>query len=539
MMHLPPRSLHAFALVASAAWLLHCGGSSADEASMTPSGGMPNYPGVDASVDASYPKVDASGADTYVPPEKEVESSYRSPVATGQYVWVANPSSGRVAYVDATSLEVHTVAAGNGPTFMAAVPTAIDDVAVAINVYSSDATILRKKASSALTALNVPVHDGANALVPSSQGRWLIAWSDYRQIAKPDPLQGFQDITTIDLTEGAEGSRRIAVGYRPVAVSFSADEAQAFAVSQDGISVIDMNAAGGPSAAKLVPITADPLGDNGSRDVTITPDGGYALVRRDGNSAITVVTLGDGTLTDVELPGECTDLDVSPDGTRAVAVVRGLNLVAILSIPAIVSEPSVYEVVSVDSATVGSVSIASEAAMGLLYTNAIAENRITALWYDSTPATVQTLKLHAPVLAAFLSASGTHAIAVHQPLSGVAGAFSALSVAPMLPAKIVTAKATISAVAITPDGSRAILAERGDPTKVHGSYLVRGATQQVDRYELSSPPIAVGALLAANRGYIAQEHPEGRITFLDLDTGLARTLTGFELAARVVDGSQP
>ena len=52
-------------------------------------------------------------------PEKEVESDYEAPVATGHFVWVANPKSGRVAYVDAASLQVKTVEAGNAPTFVA------------------------------------------------------------------------------------------------------------------------------------------------------------------------------------------------------------------------------------------------------------------------------------------------------------------------------------------------------------------------------------------------------------------------------------
>ncbi|MEO8875131.1 MAG: hypothetical protein ABI461_06045, partial [Polyangiaceae bacterium] len=53
------------------------------------------------------------------PPEQKAESSYQSPVATGKYVWVANPTSGRVAYINATTLEVHTVEAGDGPTYLA------------------------------------------------------------------------------------------------------------------------------------------------------------------------------------------------------------------------------------------------------------------------------------------------------------------------------------------------------------------------------------------------------------------------------------
>jgi len=48
---------------------------------------------------------------TPLPPETEVESSYEVPVATGSYIWVANPDSGRVAYVGGAALDVHTVEA--------------------------------------------------------------------------------------------------------------------------------------------------------------------------------------------------------------------------------------------------------------------------------------------------------------------------------------------------------------------------------------------------------------------------------------------
>jgi hypothetical protein len=103
----------------------------------------------------------------------------------------------------------------------------------------------------------------------------------------------------------------------------------------------------------------------------------------------------------------------------------------------------------------------------------------------------------------------------------------------------VATSAPVTAVALTPAGDRAVVAERDDTMRVFGAYLVRSQTQQVDRYDLSSPPISVGAVVGAKRAYIAQEHPEGRLTFIDLDTGLARTLTGFELGARVIDGSNP
>jgi hypothetical protein len=59
---------------------------------------------------------------------------------------------------------------------------------------------------------------------------------------------------------------------------------------------------------------------------------------------------------------------------------------------------------------------------------------------------------------------------------------------------------------------------------------------QEDFVELASPPAAgaTGIVEGAGRGFVAQTHPEGRITFVDLKTAQAHTITGFELAARIL-----
>jgi hypothetical protein len=44
-----------------------------------------------------------------LPAEMKLESNYESPVATGNLVWIANPSSGLVAYIDAATFVVQTV----------------------------------------------------------------------------------------------------------------------------------------------------------------------------------------------------------------------------------------------------------------------------------------------------------------------------------------------------------------------------------------------------------------------------------------------
>lgn len=534
-------------MASSLGWcgLIACGANDAGAGAPTASGGSggQSYP----TADAGYPLGGAGGGASYadaaseppLPPEQELESSYESPVATGRYVWITNPSSGRVAYVDATSLEVRTVPAGNGPRYMAAVPSATDDTAIVVNTLSDDVTILRAKGDGSIDTKTVAITAGANSWAVSHDGRWAIAWSNSRLETNPSQLQGFQDVTVVDLSIGQEGATRLSVGYRPVALSFSADDTEAYAVTQDGVSVMELEAPGGPQSTRVVPMTDDPLEDPDTRDVSITPDGAYALVRREGQSAVTVVTMATGALTNVTLPAVCTDLDLSPDGTRALAVLRDTNDIAVLPVPEIAAAPGDYAVVHIDKATVGSIAIAEGAAVAFAYSNAVQEPMVTSIEFEANPVQVTTLKLHGSVESVFPSATGASGIVIHQPMTGSAGAFSAVSFAPLLPARIQSTQAPITSVAQSPSGDRAIVAERDDAAKVFGAYMIRTANQQVDRYELASPPIAVGVVVGAKRAYVAQSHQEGRLTFIDLDTGLARTLTGFELGARVIDGSNP
>ena len=53
---------------------------------------------------------------------------------------------------------------------------------------------------------------------------------------------------------------------------------------------------------------------------------------------------------------------------------------------------------------------------------------------------------------------------------------------------------------------------------------------------------AAGFVGTDGQAFVAQDHPQGRVTFIDPATGLVRTITGFELGASVVvwsrDGGQ-
>lgn len=142
-----------------ALFMLACGASTTTAAdSFAPAGAEAGAPGATPPTPAEPP------------PEKEVESDYQAPVATGSFVWIANPKSGRVAYVDATTLQVRTVEAGNGPTFLGAVPGATGDTTLVLNVLSEDATLLHAEGGT-ITTKTLHVAKQANSLAFSSDGR--------------------------------------------------------------------------------------------------------------------------------------------------------------------------------------------------------------------------------------------------------------------------------------------------------------------------------------------------------------------------------
>ena len=531
------------------------------------SGAAPNI-GAGDGLGGAGASVDGGTGGATTRPEQELDSAYQIPVGTSRFVWIANPTSGRVAAVDAQSLAVTTVEAGDAPTTISAVPVAGGgDEVVVLNALSNDATVLRADGTS-LSSRTIPgVTPGSNQLVVSPAGRTAIAWTDWRRVASPRATQGFQSITVLTLgavdpaaAPGAPNApasaahTTLAVGFRPVSVTFSADERRAFAVTEDGVSIISIDATGGPAVNANIALGDDPTASADTRDVSITADGRFAVVRREGSDTVSIVDLASGAITPIRLAGPVPDVDISPDGTRAVAVVRDTAQVALIPLGGAAPSAVDLTVLTIAGETIGQVVLTANGNLAVLYSNAIAAERVTvvdlaaAAAPSATPAW-RTLRVHAAVLSVLASPDGRGAVVLHPgdmtspaPSAGatiVAGAFSLLPLDGTHPALIQSTDAPIQSVSFSAAGDRALITVRDDGHQIYGVYLGMFPALEVRRYPLASPPIAAGVAAAAGRGYVAQQHPEGRITFITLDSGEARTLTGYELGARVVDWSRP
>jgi hypothetical protein len=552
-----------------------------------------------------------------LPPETKVESNYQSPVATGNVVWIANPASGRVAYIDSRTFAVKTEQAGDGPTVLAAIPDPdpthqpAHDLAVVLNVVSHDATLfaLTPPASGSdidgqLTRTIEPSTRYANAWAVSKSGHWAIAWTNTNLVASPDPIQGYDLIEVLDVT-GARAPTALTVGFSPVQMVFSGDETHAYAVTADGITVIDLLAGSAPLVTQSYPLGAplpvvapdasqdagptdagssdasdsgpmdggaqdagttdasdagspamepdsQAMVGSGAPDVSFSPDAAYALVRQDGVQSLTVISLADGKETLVSLPDFPTDLTMSPTGTFAVAVLRDTSTVAVLPIPGIASDPTSFTTTAIPGETIGRAIVTRQGQTALLFTTAAAVDRLTVLTFDPVPS-YRTIALHAPVLAVFPTDDARNAVVLHNlpPGSIDQGAFSVVPIATTLPAAIEPLSAPPTAVALTND--RALVTISNEATALYAVYVAEMPSLVSTEVLLASPPLAVGIVpgtpggsvdagaASAATGYVAQDYSEGRITFIDLSAdgdGGARTITGFELSAGIVEGSE-
>lgn len=540
------------------------------------------------------------------PPEQEVAESFRVPVVSGHWVWSANPTSGRVALIDAKRFTVRTALAGAGPTYLTALPAEGDaSRALVISSLSHDATLLSAGATGEIEVLaTLPVHEGANAWAVTPSGRFAIAWTDASAVTQPDPSQGFQDITVFDLTPGEPSSKRLSVGYRPARVFVDDDDRYVYVATDAGIDVVDLRSDGGPIVDREIELSARPASDTARREVNITPGGDFAFVRRDGQSFITVVDLARSAFKDIELPGVVTDLDLTPDATLAVAIVRerlipaengaggagaggqagqggqssrsdasgGLgaeggagvevggagapdvgaagagsigpspepsraSLAVLMPVGSIFDAPETFESFELDDEVFGSVELGAQSATALLFTNVVPSTHLTLLGLESGAHRTVDLKL--PVVTAVSSPDGAHAIALLAPPAGSKqpGAFAVVPVAKNLPPKLqgtLATTANVNAPALVAIGDeRALITVSNGRTNV--SYLVSMPELTVDTFELDSEPLPRGSGLVpdANQAFVAQRHPEGRITFIDLQSKQRRTLTGFELSAKV------
>lgn len=265
----------------------------------TPAGTTPGAP----QPPATPPIVDGDGNVVEPVPdledEEEVVVQFELPSAGERYVYAANPDNNSVAVIDSQTLAIQSVEAGDKPTFLQSLGGR--DAAIVLNVNSDDATIVRTENGTSRTS-EVDVVAGSNAIAVAPNGSAAVVYFNV-DLRSTGSSGSFQDLSVVLLEEGNDRSVGMTVGFRPRAVYFSDDSKRAFVVTEDGVSILDFDEIKKQGSHIATTIALGSATEAEAVDVSITPDGKYALSRPTGQGVLRLTSL-----TDPDAPRQTLDL---------------------------------------------------------------------------------------------------------------------------------------------------------------------------------------------------------------------------------------
>ena len=481
----------------------------------------------------------------------EVEYEFGAPISSQRYVYVAMTAEDSLARIDGTSLAVRSTQVGEAPRDVATIPGT--DGAVVLDSFNGTATIVRPQGDTDSIRVLATLQR-LNRLDIDPSGRFAVIWFDLAKALAEGNITNvgsFQDVTVVALTAGAEKAVNLTVGFRPRNVQFDASGGRAYVVTEDGVSVIDLAYAteNEPSIVPPIPVV-DASVPASDVEVDIVATGEYAAVRQAGRAALRIVNVGaqPGLAFEIPLASPPTDIDLAPDGGRVYAVERDAQQLAIIDVPGDGQNPAGVETIDLTNATLGSLALSADGTRGLLYTNASVDERVTLIKLDEPGYPTVTWSLKKSVRAVGISPAGDTALLVNAKIAGdpsTAATFdeyidrsygyTLLDLATGF-GKLQITQVDPGAFRYAPDGTKVYVALDGgdDPGATRAVQVVTTQTGVVTTKTLGSPPSSVGILPGAAQAFVAQRHPLGRVTFVDLVSDALRTVTGFDLNGQVV-----
>jgi hypothetical protein len=190
------------------------------------------------------------------------------------------------------------------------------------------------------------------------------------------------------------------------------------------------------------------------------------------------------------------------------------------------------------------VTLSDDGRYALLYTTVVdSAERLTIVDFqtEAAPLTIDTKK---SITAVAIAPDNANALVVHKKLPGDPNApgidpeqvidysygYSLVQLESGF-AKLELTAAEVGSFAAVPDGSAMFLLFRSDTVReVHRAGLT---DFHVTTFELGSPPVSVGSVPGSSKVFVGQEHPDGRITFIDWTTLDVKSVTGFELNSKI------
>ncbi len=299
-----------------------------------------------------------------------------------------------------------------------------------------------------------------------------------------------------------------------------------------------------PSPSDTAPVMAS----GKPTEVSVTADGSYAVARRDGSYQVLLVNLRTQTVTALDLSSTVTDLVLLPSGNTAFAVLREESKLVSIDVPSGFTDSAHRTTWPFDGETIGSVTMSAKGRYALLYTTAIAINRLVIV--DLTNESYQTVDVHKAIRAVAVAPDEKTALVLHSPpttsgtggtsgkggSSGTVDDFHGYTMVELAGGREVQHETAVEPYpfAITPNSTYAFVLLRDDKAGVRIAERISLTSFVADDFALGSPPSSIAALsVSAQKVFVGQVYSEGRISFIDWVTGEVQTVTGFALNGRI------
>ncbi|MBL8917317.1 MAG: hypothetical protein JNJ54_00530 [Myxococcaceae bacterium] len=489
-----------------------------------------------------------------VPPEVEQNRGIGDapPVATPRYVYALNPTAASVARIDPLTLLIEAIPVGPKPVDLVAIPG--EDAAMVLSYDDASISVIDSRTlPSKVTRLALKRQYGVLSL--SADGRFAVAWPDPR-VAPASGAEGiFALIDVTQLRNGAPAAQVVserAGGFRITDVVFRTEQGRStrlFVFAKSTISVFELP----PTAALATRVTlpASLSSDVTSREVVASADGTVVMIR---STVAPELAAFDGqALSSIPLSEVATDLDLLPDGTAAVAALRSAGRVAYIELPGDLANPSGIDTFAVADGGVGQVAIPPSATppggmFAFVWSNVSGDESLSRV--DIPSGRVTRYPLEKLIDEVSVSPDSRSALIIHKadpattardPYEAAVDkdeGFSVFDIATGFAQLQRTGSTLPTRYAFSPRGGYVGVALRNDTLKRYQLQAVNLSSLVTTTLTLASTPLYMGTVpeaagITPHRVFVSQQHPAGRISVIQLDTGQVRTATGFTLNGEI------
>ena len=472
---------------------------------------------------------DVGDDDDTGPPEDENDFVSVPPAPGDIYVFIVNPNRDSVSKVNVETRQIATIEVGDEPSMVLVTPDYTR--AAVFNDGEDSVSVVNVQTDEVAT---VAVREDFNYMTMSPSGSDAVCFLNTALLDGTESFQGvlsYTEVSIVDLDELV--SHDFSVGFNPKQVKFADDGDRAIIISDEFITVVDLTIS--PPEPQLIDLEADPFDPPTAAEVEVEPSGEFAYIRYQSENALQVVDLDTGDLAWLYAGTDPTDMDLSPDGTQIVVVSRTSRELRTF----VASDPEEQPVVLdlPDTETIGSVSMAPVGDGAVLYTTAELTDRITMWDRSSDELTIK--RLEKPVDQMVMAPDGESMLAIHT-LADTPDESDIYSDHYVMTIITIDGGAFVPNAVLLEDelmslanfdaGDKAVFMM--DQNRYVG--VIDYDTRLVDDVLVPSYPVHVGVMpeeegLPAPVGWVSQDHPLGRISFIEPDDLAIQTVTGFEL----------